>query len=97
MQAYYEPTTSTWDNQEIVLYDDVPGGAGYSEMIVQMFGHPQFYSYLMETTECPDECNDACPACLITFEKEDEGHQVYNRHLAREFPARLEIKGLLST
>ena len=97
VQAYYEPTTSTWDNQEIVLYDDVPGGAGYSEMIVQMFGHPQFYSYLMETTECPDECNDACPACLITFEKEDEGHQVYNRHLVREFLARPEIKGFFST
>jgi hypothetical protein len=97
VQAYFDATTNTWNNQEIVLYDDVPGGAGYSEMIVQMFGHPQFYSYLMETTECPDDCNDACPACLITFEKEDAGHQVYNRHLVREFLAKPEIKGFFST
>ena len=97
VQAYYDLTTSTWNNQEIVLYDDVPGGAGYSEMIVQMFGHPQFYSYLMETTQCPDECDEACPACLITFEKENGEHQVYNRHLVREFLEKPEIKGFFST
>jgi Zn finger protein HypA/HybF involved in hydrogenase expression len=38
VQTYYDSTTSTWNNQEIVLYDDVPGGAGYSEMILQILG-----------------------------------------------------------
>ncbi|NCB70854.1 MAG: DEAD/DEAH box helicase [Clostridia bacterium] len=97
VQAYYDPTSNTWNNQEIVLYDNVPGGAGYSEMIVNMFRNQDFYHLLLETTECPEECSEACPACLITFEKEDAGHQKYNRHLVREFLERMEIKGFFST
>ena len=93
VQAYYDPETSTWNNQEIVLYDDVPGGAGYSEMIQALFGHPQFYSHLLEATECPDQCNAACPACLISYERDEADKQVYNRHIVRKFLEREDIKG----
>ena len=96
VQAYYDPETSTWNNQEIVLYDDVPGGAGYSEMIQSLFSHPRFYSYLLEATECPDQCNAACPACLITYERDEAGKQVYNRHIVRELLEREDIKAYFS-
>lgn len=96
VQAYFDPETSTWNNQEIVLYDDVPGGAGYSEMIRSLFGHPRFYSYLLEATECPDKCDASCPACLITYERDEADKQIYNRHLVREFLEREDIKGYFS-
>jgi hypothetical protein len=92
VQAYYDPESKNWNNQEIVLFDNVPGGAGYSEMIVDLFGHPQFYSYLLEATECPDDCSEACPACLITYERDEAGIHTYNRHIVREFLKQNDIK-----
>ena len=96
VQAYYNPETNSWNNKEIVLYDAVPGGAGYSEMIQSLFVQPRFYSFLLEATECPDQCNAACPACLITYEREDAEGQIYDRHIVRQFLEREDIKAYFS-
>lgn len=58
---------------EIVLYDGVPGGAGYSVRL----GSPQFsLRELMEGAlkrlKCPKKCDSACRACLC-----DYGNQRY--------------------
>jgi len=58
---------------EVVLYDGVPGGAGYSARL----GTPQFsFRDLMEGAlrrlECPQACDSACRACLC-----DYGNQRY--------------------
>lgn len=58
---------------EVVLYDGVPGGAGYSARL----GQPQFsFPALMQSArrrlECPMSCDSACRACLC-----DYGNQRY--------------------
>lgn len=58
---------------EVVLYDGVPGGAGYSARL----GNPHFsFRQLIEGAlarlECPQSCDSACRACLC-----DYGNQRY--------------------
>lgn len=58
---------------EVVLYDGVPGGAGYSARL----GKPQFsFSALLQAARrrlvCPATCDSACRACLC-----DYGNQRY--------------------
>lgn len=53
---------------EVVLYDGVPGGAGYSARL----GTPQFsFQELMvgalRRLECPQGCESACRACLCDY------------------------------
>ena len=53
---------------EVVLYDGVPGGAGYSAKL----GTPQFsFRDLMISAlrrlECPQDCDSACRACLCDY------------------------------
>lgn len=53
---------------EVVLYDGVPGGAGYSSRL----GTPQFsFRELMmgalRRLECPQDCESACRACLCDY------------------------------
>jgi rubrerythrin len=92
VQNYWDPSSNGWDNLEIILYDNVPGGAGYADMIMHLFGVPDFYDILYGTTECPEECATACPACLIAYDKDENGIINYNRHLVRSFLEREDIK-----
>ncbi|MBN2860824.1 MAG: DUF1998 domain-containing protein, partial [Sphaerochaetaceae bacterium] len=86
VQNYWNQESQSWKGDfEVILYDNVPGGAGYSTMIRELFWDSSFYEYLLESTECPDDCSSACPACLITYTKEQNGEINYNRHLVREF------------
>jgi len=53
---------------EVVLYDGVPGGAGYSARL----GTPQFSLRelmvgALRRLECPQECESACRACLCDY------------------------------
>ena len=53
---------------EVVLYDGVPGGAGYSARL----GTPQFsFRELMvgalRRLDCPQDCESACRACLCDY------------------------------
>lgn len=92
VQNYWDQNSSSWEGDfEIVLYDNVPGGAGYSEMIRDLFWDSSFYDYLWSATECPDNCSAACPACLIAYSREENGEINYNRHLVRHF---LESDGI---
>ncbi|MDY0287305.1 MAG: DEAD/DEAH box helicase [Sphaerochaeta sp.] len=96
VQNYWDPQTSKWNNLEIVLYDNVAGGAGYADMVMGLFGIPDFYDVLYATTECPEQCSEACPACLIAYEKDESGKVCYNRHLVQNFLNRDDIKAFLT-
>lgn len=49
---------------EIVIYDNVPGGAGYSKRIAQYFPEILLRTYeLMESCDCSSSCYD----CLRTY------------------------------
>lgn len=53
---------------EVVLYDGVPGGAGYSARL----GTPQFsfrdlMAGALRRLDCPQDCGSACRACLCDY------------------------------
>lgn len=68
LRSTYRLYSTAGNIAEVVLYDGVPGGAGYSARL----GSPQFsFSELMKATvrrlECPQDCDSACRACLCDY------------------------------
>lgn len=58
---------------EVVLYDGVPGGAGYSARLGQpQFSFPALMQAARKRLECPASCDSACRSCLC-----DYGNQRY--------------------
>jgi len=90
LRSTYRLYSTAGNIVEVVLYDGVPGGAGYSARL----GSPQFsFLELIKTTqrrlECPQDCDASCRACLC-----DYGNQRYwDSFLRKESLAWL--KGLL--
>lgn len=53
---------------EIVLYDGVPGGAGYSARLgTPQFGFRELIVGALRRLECPQNCESACRACLCDY------------------------------
>ena len=53
---------------EVVLYDGVPGGAGYSARLGNpRFSFHQLIDKALARLECPLECDAACRACLCDY------------------------------
>ncbi len=73
-----EPNTRT---AEIIIYDNVPGGAGYSKIIADRFSEILQRAYqLVESCSCADSCYD----CLRTYTNQVFHHEL-NRHLVSNF------------
>jgi hypothetical protein len=73
LRSTYRLYTTAGCITEVVLYDGVPGGAGYSAKL----GTPQFsfrglMTGALRRLECPQGCESACRACLC-----DYGNQRY--------------------
>lgn len=73
LRSTYRLYSTSGSIVEVVLYDGVPGGAGYSARL----GNPQFsFAELIQAArrrlECPASCDSACRACLC-----DYGNQRY--------------------
>lgn len=64
-------------SQEIILYDDVPGGAGHVRRITENL--PEILRYALVVAQCP-ECQEdtSCPNCLRNYD-----NQVYWNELRR--------------
>lgn len=53
---------------EVVLYDGVPGGAGYSARLGQpQFSFPALMQAARKRLECPASCDSACRSCLCDY------------------------------
>lgn len=68
LRSTYRLYTNAGSIVEVVLYDGVSGGAGYSARL----GSPQFsFRELMfgalRRLECPQECESACRTCLCDY------------------------------
>lgn len=73
LRSTYRLYSNLGNTLEVVLYDSVPGGAGYCARL----GSPQFsMAKLLERTrlrlKCPRDCDSGCRACLC-----DYGNQRY--------------------
>jgi ATP-dependent helicase YprA (DUF1998 family) len=66
---------------EVIIYDNVPGGAGYSRRIAEGFAEVLQKAYeLTSTCSCPNSCYD----CLCTYSNQIF-HAGLDRHLVAEF------------
>ncbi len=53
---------------EVVLYDGVPGGAGYSARLgTPQFSFRELMAGALRRLECPQGCESACRACLCDY------------------------------
>jgi hypothetical protein len=56
---------------DILLYDDVPGGAGYAQKL-QDVSIQTFLQKTMERLICPDNCSTACRKCLCDYSNQNK-------------------------
>jgi ATP-dependent helicase YprA (DUF1998 family) len=66
---------------EIIIYDNVPGGAGYSKRIAERFSEVLERAYKL-TNEC--ECGTSCYECLRTYSNQPF-HNDLDRHSVENF------------
>lgn len=72
-------TTSQWQ-QTIVLYDNVPGGAGYVKRIQEKL--PEVVRFALKIIAC--QCEKSCYHCLREYANQHE-HQLLDRTLVYSF------------
>lgn len=73
VRATYRLYGSTGNTLEIVLYDAVPGGAGYCARIGEAgFSFDALLRKARERLDCPAQCDSGCRSCLC-----DYGNQRY--------------------
>ncbi len=65
----------------IYLFDTASGGAGYSGQIPGLLF--QLIKGTKQALQCPNDCDAACQACLLTYETQFQVDQL-NRHSALE-------------
>ena len=52
---------------ELILFDNVPGGAGYTAKVIERQASALVNYAVDEILTCPDECSTSCSKCLRTF------------------------------
>lgn len=73
LRSTYRLYSTSGSIVEVVLYDGVPGGAGYSARLGQpQFSFPALMQAARKRLECPASCDSACRSCLC-----DYGNQRY--------------------
>jgi hypothetical protein len=68
LRSTYRLYSTAGNILEVVLYDGVPGGAGYSARLGSpQFSFPQLIEAARRRLECPADCESACRACLCDY------------------------------
>ncbi|MGB6099684.1 MAG: helicase-related protein [Comamonas sp.] len=68
LRSTYRLYTSAGCIAEVVLYDGVPGGAGYSARLgTPQFSFQELMTGALRRLECPQDCESACRACLCDY------------------------------
>lgn len=67
----FSGTSRLWraGHPEVVLYDSVPGGAGYCQL-VNAHTMCELLEHAMLALDCPAGCSHACRACLHTYDNQ---------------------------
>ncbi len=72
------------NNFDIVIYDDVPGGAGYVKQLASRISELLQMSFKV-LDECDNNCDKACGRCIATYELENYSLKKLNRKLVVNF------------
>lgn len=68
LRAIYRLYGSTGNRVEVVLYDGVPGGAGYCARIGGSgISFPALLAKVRERLDCPANCDSGCRVCLCDY------------------------------
>jgi len=68
LRSTYRLYSSAGNILEVVLYDGVPGGAGYSARLgTPQFSFPQLIQAARQRLQCSASCESACRACLCDY------------------------------
>ncbi|ACN14574.1 Dbp [Desulforapulum autotrophicum HRM2] len=51
----------------VIIYDSVPGGAGYSVRLFREIKMDQLLSAAIDRLDCPNECSSGCRRCLCDY------------------------------
>ncbi|MCF7859725.1 MAG: DUF1998 domain-containing protein, partial [Candidatus Cloacimonetes bacterium] len=82
---------------DIVIYDDVPGGAGYAQVIEEMLYSKIYYDELIDNLHCFENCKGACPACILDFDNIEQDEIKYNRHLVLDYFKQPIVKHMINS
>jgi len=81
LDGLFQPVQNSNGIAEIVIYDNVPGGAGYAQQIAAKFGEVLQRAYeLVNSCDCGTSCYD----CLRTYSNQ-MFHAELNRHVVANF------------
>jgi hypothetical protein len=56
-----------FEQPEVVLYDSVPGGAGYCQMLINRHSLRELLDGTRVIIDCPADCSYSCRACLQDY------------------------------
>jgi ATP-dependent helicase YprA (DUF1998 family) len=86
LMAEYRPSLTPEGQEgrkaEIFLYDTLPGGAGFSNLLVDR-GVELCERALQLLKTCPEDCDASCYRCLRSFKNKFE-HILLDRHVGAE-------------
>lgn len=81
LDGLFRPSEERDGTAEIIIYDNVPGGAGYSRRIGERFNEVLQQAYqIIESCSCGSSCYD----CLRTYSNQVFHHEL-DRHSVRKF------------
>jgi ATP-dependent helicase YprA (DUF1998 family) len=58
------------ERPEVILYDSVPGGAGYCQMLMDRHPMRELLDAARQTLDCPAKCSYSCRACLQDYDNQ---------------------------
>lgn len=68
LRCTYRLYSTAGSTVEVVLYDGIPGGAGYCARLGQpQFSFPELLQLARNRLECPAGCDSACRSCLCDY------------------------------
>jgi len=59
-----------FEQPEVILYDNVPGGAGYCQMLMSLHSMRELLNTARNTLDCPADCSYSCRACLQDYDNQ---------------------------
>jgi ATP-dependent helicase YprA (DUF1998 family) len=59
-----------FEQPEVILYDSVPGGAGYCQMLMNRHSMRELLNAARRTLDCPVRCSYSCRTCLQDYDNQ---------------------------
>ncbi len=68
-----------FERPEVILYDTVPGGAGYCQMLMNRHSMRDLLDAARQTLDCLAECSYSCRACLQDYDNQIHWEKLHRK------------------